>query len=93
LPQSKIERFQEATEEVASFLKSRLSGNIRVKVNTHTDPDGVSAGALFAKCLRHYDIPFHISFGGPPDSQSLEELQEQDYDLFVFLDQGQVNFR
>lgn len=86
--QTEIRKFQKAAEEIASFLKSRLRGDIRIKINTHTDPDGVAAGNILARCLLYYDVPFHISFGGPPENEDLEKLAGQDYDLFVFLDQG-----
>lgn len=92
MPQDALDDFLENSSEVASFLKSSLDGDVRVKINTHTDPDGISAGNILARCLKYYDIPFHLSFGGPPESDELEELSEQDYDLFIFLDQGTGQF-
>lgn len=91
--QAEVEKFQSAAEEVASFLKARLSRDIRIKINTHTDPDGVAAGNILARCFNYYDVPFHISFGGPPNSEDIEKLREQDYDLYAFLDQGTGQFK
>lgn len=88
----KIRKFQKAADEVASFFKSRLDKNIRIKINTHTDPDGIAAGNIIARCFKHYDVPFHISFKEPPEPEDLRELGKQDYDLFVFLDQGAGQF-
>lgn len=93
LARSEVKKFQEAANEVVSFLKPRLDKRIRVKINTHTDPDGVAAGNILARCLKYYDVPFHISFGGPPGEGDLVELANQDYDLFVFLDQGTGQFQ
>lgn len=92
LVRAEVKRFQSTAKEVASFLRSRLRRDIRVKVNTHTDPDGIAAGNILARCFNYYDIPFHISFSGPPNSDDLEKLREQDYDLYVFLDQGTGQF-
>ncbi|KXB04345.1 hypothetical protein AKJ50_02495, partial [candidate division MSBL1 archaeon SCGC-AAA382A13] len=78
---------------IASSLKPYLTGDRRIKINTHTDPDGISAGVILAKCLKHYDTPFHVSFGGPPEKKDLENLKKQDYDLFIFLDQGTGQFQ
>lgn len=89
---AEVEKFYNAADEIASFLKPRLKDRVRVKINTHTDPDGISAGNILARCLNYYDVPFHISFGGPPDEEDVEELSEQDYDLFVFIDQGTGQF-
>ncbi|KXA89290.1 hypothetical protein AKJ57_05520 [candidate division MSBL1 archaeon SCGC-AAA259A05] len=86
--QTEIKKFQKAADEVVSFFKPRLRGDIRIKINTHTDPDGVAAGNILARCFLYYDVPFHISFGGPPEPKDLKKLAKRDYDLFVFLDQG-----
>lgn len=87
-----VQKFQEAADEIASSLKARLSGDIRVKINTHTDPDGISSGNILARCLDYFDVPFHISFGSPPEREDLKKLRDQDYDLFVFVDQGTGQF-
>lgn len=88
MSQTEIERFENRATDVASFLKSWLSRNITVKINTDTDPDGISAGNIMARCLKHYDIPFHISFGPPPKKEDLEKLENQNHDLFIFIDKG-----
>lgn len=89
----KIQKFQQAANEIASSLKARLSGDLRIKINTHTDPDGISAACILSKCLNYYDIPFHVSFGSPPETEDLEKLERQNYDLFIFLDQGSGQFQ
>ncbi len=83
-----MENFYKSADEIASVLKSHLGRESVVKINTDTDPDGVTAGAILARCLSYFDIPFHVSFGGPPEEDDLKKLGKQDYDLFVFLDQG-----
>lgn len=88
-----IKKFQEAANEIASYIKTRLTGDLRIKINTHTDPDGISAGCIISGCLNYYDIPFHVSFGSPPEREDLEKLERQDYDFFIFLDQGAGQFQ
>ncbi len=87
-----VKKFQDAAGEIASSLKPLLSKKNQVKISTHTDPDGISSGNIFARCLNYYDIPFHISFGSPPEEKDVEDLEKQQYDLFVFLDQGTGQF-
>ncbi len=87
-----VKEFQDAASEIASSLKPLLSKKNQVKINTHTDPDGITSGNIFARCLNYYDIPFHISFGNQPDEKDVEELKKQEYDLFVFLDKGTGQF-
>ncbi len=89
---TEVERFQKAAHEISSFLKSKLDGSNKIRINTDTDPDGLTAGSIFAMCMSHYDVPFHISFRGPPEEKDIEKLGNQDYDLFVFIDQGSEQF-
>jgi len=86
------EKFQERAREVAVSLKPFLNKKQSVKIRTHTDPDGVSSGNIFARCLSRYDIPFHLSFGDPPSEEDIKNLENQDYDFYVFLDQGAGQF-
>ena len=85
---AEIRRFQRASETAATFLKGHLTGNSRVKIITHTDSDGVAAGAILARCLYSYNVPFHIKFTRPLKPDETAELGNEDYDLFVFMDQG-----
>lgn len=88
LARDQVKQFRRAVEEAASFLSSRLREGLQVRISADTDPDGLASGNILARCLAYYDVPFHISFGGPPEPEDLKELSEQDYDFFVFLDQG-----
>jgi len=88
LGRAEIRRFQRKADEVASFLRTHLANRSRTKVITHTDADGVAAAALLARCLCAYDVPFHVRFTRPLNAQEIAELGREDYDLFVFLDQG-----
>lgn len=88
MAKSGVEGFLEAADEVASFFKSRLDDNPRARIITHTDPDGIASGSILAKFLRAYDVAFHISFSRPLGPDEISELAKEDYDLFIFLDQG-----
>ncbi len=86
------EKFQKEAKEVASSLKPLLNKKDTVKIRTHDDPDGITAGSIFAKFLTYYDIPFHIIFESQPNEEDLKKLSEQDYGVYVFLDQGSDQF-
>lgn len=85
---AEVKRFEGGAEEVATAFKSQLAGDVRVKILTHTDADGIAAGNILARCLNYYDIPFHITFTPPLSPSELKELAKEDYDIFFFLDQG-----
>ncbi len=85
---AEIRRFQRAAEEAAAFLKPRLDGSVRVKLITHTDSDGISAAAILARCLYFYNVPFSVKFSRPMPPDQIAELAKEDYDMFIFVDQG-----
>ena len=65
VPRVEIKEFQRRADEVASFLKSNLSPDTRVKIVTHTDADGISAASILARYLHDRDVPFHVVFSRP----------------------------
>lgn len=83
-----IRRFQWEAGEAAEFLRSHLKDGSRFKIVSHLDPDGIAATGLLARCLCTYDVPFHVAFTDPMGPKELAELGKEDYDIFVFLDQG-----
>ena len=85
---AEIRRFQRQADEVASFLRTHLASRGRTQMITHTDADGVAAAALLARCFCAYDVPFHVRFKHPLNAREIAELGKEDYDLFVFIDQG-----
>lgn len=85
---AEIRRFQRDANETAAFLKPYLMGESRVKIITHTDADGLSAAAILARCLYAYNVPFHVKFTRPLEPEEVMELGKENYDLFVFMDQG-----
>lgn len=88
MPRVEIKEFQRRADEVASFLKSNLSPDTRVKIVTHTDADGISAASILARYLHDRDVPFHVVFSRPLRHDEVVELSKEDYDFFVFIDQG-----
>ena len=85
---AEIRRFQRDANETAAFLKPHLAGESRAKIITHTDADGLAAATIFARCLYAYNVPFHVKFTRPLEPEEIMELGKEDYDLFVFMDQG-----
>ncbi len=88
MAREEVRRFQRAADEVASFLKPKLDSGTRAKIITHTDADGISAAAILARCFYNYNVPFHLTFSRPIKPNEVPELAKEDYDLFVFTDQG-----
>lgn len=85
---AEVKRFQRAAEEAAAFLKPKLDGNARIKIVSHTDADGITSAAILARCLYSYNVPFTIKFGRAPNDEDVAKLGKDEYDLFIFLDQG-----
>jgi len=88
MPRTEIRKFQRAAEEVATSLKPKLDGKTSVKIISHADADGMAAAAILAKCLYSYNVPFVVRFAPPVGPEEIAELAKEDYDMFVFLDQG-----
>lgn len=85
---AEIRRFQRDANETAAFIRPHLAGESRIKIITHTDADGLAAATVLARCLYAYNVPFHIKFTRPLEPEEIMELGKEDYDLFVFMDQG-----
>ncbi|HDI13055.1 MAG: hypothetical protein DRN83_02445 [Hadesarchaea archaeon] len=88
MSRAELRRFRHATEEAASFLRSRLDGKTRIKVLSHLDADGIASAAILAKCLYRYNVPFTVRFTLPLAPNEIAELAKEDHDMFIFLDQG-----
>ena len=88
LGREEIRKFQRNAYETAAFLKSYLNGECRIKIVTHTDADGLAGAVIFAQCLYTYNVPFHVKFTRPLEPEEILELSKENYDLFVFIDQG-----
>ncbi|MFH1821424.1 MAG: DHH family phosphoesterase [Methanobacteriota archaeon] len=85
---AEIKRFRRAAEEATAFLKPKLDGGTRIKIISHTDADGIASAAILARCLYSYNVPFTVKFGRAPNEEDIAQLAKDNYDLFVFLDQG-----
>jgi RecJ-like exonuclease len=88
LGRDEIKKFQREAEGAAAFLKAYLTGESRVKMISHNDADGIAAASVLARCFFTYNVPFHARFTRPLDSPKIAELGKENYDLFIFIDQG-----
>lgn len=88
MSRTEIKRFQQAAEEAASFLKPKLDGGTRVRIISHADADGITAAAILGRCLYSYNVPFAVKFTPPVSPDEIAGFAKEDYNLFVFLDQG-----
>ena len=83
-----VRTFLRMGSRVADFLKDRIEQKRSVKIVAHRDTDGIAATMILAECLRFYDVPFSIEFSRPKKPAEIAELGQEEYELFVFLDQG-----
>ena len=79
-------------ERLAADLKRAsetiLSSDSPIRVFSHHDADGISAGSIFAKALLREDKEFHLSIVSGIDDEVMERLDKENDELIVFLDMG-----
>jgi len=80
--------FQSKAIEVAAFLRKHIEKKSRIRILSHLDTDGISAASILIKCLHAHQVPFHAKFSRPLKTDEIMKLSQENYDLFVFVDQG-----
>ncbi|MEM2874536.1 MAG: DHH family phosphoesterase [Candidatus Hadarchaeales archaeon] len=89
MPRDEIKQFYAGAEETASRFRERLEGGEkRVMVLAHWDADGIASAAIFARYLNSVNAPFLVRFTKPLGPEEIAELEKEDYEMFIFLDQG-----
>ncbi len=85
------EQLKEAARSFKGFLEENPNKRL-IRVITHIDTDGLTAGAIFAKMLERLNETFWLSCVKQLDREKVEELiQEtgkQEWKAVVFLDLG-----
>ncbi len=79
-------------ERLAADLKRAsetiLSSDSPVRVFSHHDADGISAGSIFARALLREDKEFHLSIVSGIDDEVMDRIEKENDELIVFLDMG-----
>jgi len=89
MAREKIKQFYSGAEQTASILKERLEGEEkRVMVLAHWDADGIASAAITARCLHLMNSPYLVRFTRPLGPEEIAGLAREDYEMFIFLDQG-----
>jgi len=75
-------------KNIVSQFKS-TPGSVRIL--THHDTGGITAGAIIAKTIQREDRTFNISVIKHLDQQIIDKLKEERYDITFFLDFGSAS--
>lgn len=81
LPPALLESYKNAIKLICSS-----SGGVRVI--SHYDADGISAGAVICAALMRERIEFQLSITRVLDESKISELGKEDADAFIFCDMG-----
>lgn len=82
--------FFEEIKKRAAEIKG-FSGDLRIV--SHYDGDGISAAAVMAKALKHFDKEFHITITKSLDRSLIEQLIEESYYMYIFFDMGSSHIK
>lgn len=69
-------------------IRDRLLEHDFVKIVTHIDADGITAGAIASKVLERANIDYDIVFLKQLNVESIEKLKEENNSLVWFTDMG-----
>lgn len=74
--------------ERAGELARVIAGRDHVKIVTHIDADGITAGSIASKALERAEIPYEIEFLKQLDPEAIERLKSEGNSLVWFTDLG-----
>jgi RecJ-like exonuclease len=93
----KIKQLNEDLEEVIlSLIKKFKQLNTPIKIYTHLDADGLSAGAIIGKALYREDLPFQITVLKQLEREQIAEIALQTKngeDFIIFSDFGSGQYK
>ncbi|MBI5001153.1 MAG: DHH family phosphoesterase [Euryarchaeota archaeon] len=79
----------EGLDDALGKAIAALSGSEgAVRIVTHYDADGLSAGGVMCRALLRIGRPFHVRVTRKPEPAFFESLADEDYRLNIFLDCG-----
>ena len=85
-------RFQEAIKEAVAKFRS-IDKNKVVRVIGHLDSDGITASSILIDTLTRDDRKFSFSIVKQLEENVLNELSNESYDIFFFVDLGAGNLK
>jgi RecJ-like exonuclease len=67
---------------------SSLPKNIRIRVISHYDADGITSAGILCKALYRNGYDFHASLMRNPFTRGLERVKKEENELVIFTDMG-----
>ncbi|AEH25166.1 single-stranded-DNA-specific exonuclease RecJ [Pyrococcus yayanosii] len=80
--------FLERAREGAELIKMHVELEHTIRIISHRDADGITAGAILAKAVAREGGKFHLSIIKQVSEELIRELREEDYRIYVFSDLG-----
>ncbi|WXG45035.1 MAG: DHH family phosphoesterase [Promethearchaeati archaeon SRVP18_Atabeyarchaeia-1] len=80
--------FSESINETASKLLNEICGRAKITVISHLDSDGLSAAGIICSALHRSNARFHLRVLRQLRRQKIEELAQEQKEVFVFVDLG-----
>jgi RecJ-like exonuclease len=75
-------------EDACNVLKKHIDNKDIIRIISHNDADGISAAGVIAKAIKEEDGQFHVSLIPRLKIDTIKELHNEQYELFVFCDMG-----
>ena len=80
--------FLERAREGAELIKMHIELGHTIRIISHRDADGITAGAILAKAIAREGGSFQLSIVKQVSEELLKELAEERRDVYVFSDLG-----
>ncbi|ACS33366.1 single-stranded-DNA-specific exonuclease RecJ [Thermococcus gammatolerans] len=80
--------FLERAREGAELIKMHIELGHTIRLVSHRDADGITAGAILAKAIAREGGSFQLSIVKQVSEELLKELAEERRDVYVFSDLG-----
>ncbi len=78
----------EGAKSFSKQLARALNSSKTVRLISHLDADGITSAAIMVKLLMAYNKEFHLSIVKQLTDEIIEELKNENYDLFILTDLG-----
>ncbi|NJE25755.1 DHH family phosphoesterase [Thermococcus sp. MV5] len=80
--------FLDRVREGAELIKMHIELGHTIRIISHRDADGITAGAILAKAIAREGTNFHLSIVKQLNEDTIKELAEENQKIYVFSDLG-----
>ena len=78
----------EGAKEFSRKLAREINNSKTIKLISHLDADGITSAALMVKLLKEKNREFHLTIVKQLTDKEIEEIEKENYDLFILTDLG-----